>query len=424
MTYSTISLSVFIFIFIGDIVTLIDSFGSIRGSTELMIAFRTISLIGLFMLAFKTSWKNLIPKESFFIYKLFMAYSFFSFIHGGINAQDYWDWKFLLLRYAPSIFIALAIVAGLNYEMSIKIFRFILNRIFLFSFVFVPISLKTDYLELYARAVMPVSLLLLCVPYLRFKWRTLVVIVAIFSFAVDISYRTNVLRLILSISILCLYFSRRIISVGMLNIFLCIIFCAPLVFLYLGSSGQFNIFSENPIDYKVNEGMENAPNANLADDTRTFLYREVYNSMVKRDSSFLFGEGGGAAYDSDFFASENVNARGRYGSEVGFLNTLLCSGIIGVLLYALILFYPAYYGINFSNNFLCKMLGLSLITHWPLFFIEEIPRMDMHFYCIWLVIGLCLSNKFRTLTDAELRQFFILNTKKVSRNNRDAVRRV
>lgn len=51
----------------------------------------------------------------------------------------------------------------------------------------------------------------------------------------------------------------------------------------------------------------------------------------------------------------------RYASEVGALNTLLYSGIIGLLLYWIIFFYASYKAINDSDNILSRMLGLFII---------------------------------------------------------------
>jgi hypothetical protein len=85
------------------------------------------------------------------------------------------------------------------------------------------------------------------------------------------------------------------------------------------------------------------------------------------------------------------------------------SGAIGVLLYALMLFVPAYYAINQSNNRLCKMLALFLAARWLLYFVEDMALVDMNYFFLWLTIGLCLSNRFRAMSDQQLKKFFILN---------------
>jgi hypothetical protein len=50
------------------------------------------------------------------------------------------------------------------------------------------------------------------------------------------------------------------------------------------------------------------------------------------------------------------------------------------------------------------MLGLYLLLRWVLLFIEEQPQFDVINYINWVAMGLCLSNRFRALTDEQLRE--------------------
>lgn len=407
MSYSTIALATFICILIGDMFWFASITG-VYGNTNLVAALNLVSVTCLLVLSLKFSWKDKTPSNGLLVFVLFMAWGLFSFVRGALNAQDYWDWKILLLGYSFSISVPLAMVVGLNYKITAKTFRFIL-KLFLLGFVLIPFSRTTNY-EFYARAMMAVSLLILFVPYLKYKWRVLIFVVAMISISMDFSYRANLLRVLMSAGLLSVFFGRHLIKVSTLNFATGVLFCLPLVFLHLGVSGKFNVFTENAFDYVVATGNDsNTAKADLSNDTRTFLYVEVLSSMLERDSSFMFGEGGGAAYRTYAFGTQTLNERGRYSSEVGFLNTLLYSGAIGVLLYSAVLFTAAYYAINHSNNYLCKTLALFLAGHWVLFFIEDITRLDLNFYLIWVAVGLCLSKQFRALTDVEIKQF--LNSK-------------
>ncbi len=407
MTYNTITLISFICILMADVIIRINSFiGVSNGSTIAVAGLQFISAFGLLMLCHEFRFKNKIPNKGLLAFKLFMGWNIFSFIWGAYNAQNYWDWKTLLLNYSFSILIPLTIIVGIHYEVSLNTLRFILRKVFLFGFICIPLALATDY-EMYARVVIGVSIFLLFMPYLNKKWWILLIIVAVTSISMDISYRSNTMRILFPVALLILYLYRQLISAKILNYFAVALLILPLLFLYLGVTSQFNVFQESIFNYQVYTGSEtNARETNLDADTRTFLYKEVVHSMRKRNSSFLVGEGGGAAYETHFFAKSVVSTRGRYGCEVGFLDTLLYSGMVGVFFYALILFTAVYYAINRSNNYLCKMLGLFLAFHWVLFFIEDITKFDLNFFFIWLVVGLCMSNKFRELSDVEVKQFF------------------
>ena len=83
---------------------------------------------------------------------------------------------------------------------------------------------------------------------------------------------------------------------------------------------------------------------------------------MEKKGTFLFGEGGCGKYYTKAFKNALFGAN-RYASEVGALNTLLYSGIIGLLLYWIIFFYASYKAINDSDNILSRMLGLFIIWH-------------------------------------------------------------
>jgi len=407
MTYSRVSLFAFIFILVTDVIVRMNSFiGISDGSTNVVALLHVLTALGLLVLCYKSGLKNKMPHLAWLAFYAFMAWNVFQFTRGVFNAQDYWDWKALLLSYSFSIIIPLAIVVGLNYRLNIKLFRFILRILFVFGFAIIPLALATDF-ELYARVVIGISLLILFVPWLPYKWKVLVIVVAITSVLMDVSYRINAIKILFSFMLLLMYFNRRFIGRRILNLFAVLLFALPMFLFILGLTGQFNIFQDNKADITVETGNDAADRTvNLSGDTRTFLYVEVLSSMLKKGSSFMIGEGGGSAYESPFFAVYDLNGRGRYGCEVGFLNAVLYSGFIGVLLYMFMLALSAYYAINKSNNYSCKLLGLFVAFHWVVFFIEDITLMNMNFYFIWLAIGLCLSNQYRALSDNDVSELF------------------
>ena len=188
-------------------------------------------------------------------------------------------------------------------------------------------------------------------------------------------------------------------------------FIIPPIFLVLGITNQYNIFKPTDDIDKYAIAYDNGMESNLATDTRTFLYQEVFSSM-QENHSFIFGEGAAAKYKTEYFDDMGAQNNARYGAEVGFLNTLLYSGVIGILSYALVLFSAVYYGVARSNNFFCKMLALFLAFRWIVFFIEDFTVYDSNYYFLWLSAGLCLSKEFRALTDADIKQYFTFSGKK------------
>lgn len=407
LTPARVALISFIAVLISDVVVRVNSFiGLSNGSTLLMFVLQTVAVAGFLFLASRFVWRKQMPTAALLVFQLLMLWGLVSFTRGVFSISGYWEWKVLLLNYLPTILMPLVISLGLNFPIATRVLRFVLRRLFVLGFAFIPIALSYDT-ELYSRIVIPVTLFMLFVPYLKLRWKILIFVVALASVAMDLSYRVNVMRNATAVGLLGLYLFRHLLHRSTLNLIAGLALSLPLVFFYLGVSGTFNVFRDSlTMDYSVsvNEGGETRQSA-LAADTRTFLYQEVLYSMLKRGSSFLIGEGGGSGYESDWFQSTVLTETGRFGSEVGFLNTVLYSGAIGVVLYAMMLFIAVYHAINRSNNMLCKMLGLFLAFHWVIFFIEDIPKLDMNYFLIWFAIGLSLSHRFRALYDVELRNF-------------------
>lgn len=410
MTYGQLSVLSLILIAIADVIIRVSSFIELpNGSTQAVTLFQFSSILILIVFCIRFEWNKALPRKVLLLLLLFMIWNIFQFFRGLYNVQDYWDLKFLLLHYLPSICIPFAITIGLDYQNHIKTYRFVFKVMLLIGFLFIPFSIVNDY-GLYARVVIGIGLFLLFLPYVSRKWQYLLVTVSAISIFMDLTYRSNVLRLLVPILLVSMYFifnKKLFLSKG-LNFAAVFCFCLPLIILSLGVTDNFNIFEENIFDYEVSgTNIGSSGVTNLATDTRTFLYQEVLWSMDSNNSSLLIGEGGGSAYESDFFSNYDVNYRGRYGSEVGLLNSLLYSGIVGIVLYASMLFISIYYGINRSNNYLTKMIAIFLAFHWILFFIEDRARFDMNNYFIWMAMGICLSNEFRAMSEADVKNYFV-----------------
>ena len=128
-------------------------------------------------------------------------------------------------------------------------------------------------------------------------------------------------------------------------------------------------------------------------DTRTFLYQEVFDDLTDNDA-WIFGKGINGKYYSDYFASKHTEGgdhEERIQSEVGFLNILLKGGQIQTLLYIILLALAVYNSFFRSNSKFMLILGLILLTHFVLLFMEEYIKYDLYNILIWMLIGMALS---------------------------------
>ena len=90
----------------------------------------------------------------------------------------------------------------------------------------------------------------------------MVFIVVIVSVSLDISYRTNVLRLLFPIGLLMTFYlmSGVFLNRRIINYVVSILFITPLFFLGLGVTDKFNIFQEKIIDIEIVVDSNNGSN--------------------------------------------------------------------------------------------------------------------------------------------------------------------
>lgn len=325
-----------------------------------------------------------------------IAWNVVTIARGGIDAKNYWDWKFLLFSNLPALLVPLSALLGNNIQSIARLFHFIFPLYFVITFLtLLPIGAH-QIVYLWT----PLYFMILCLPYMTRRQKYIVVVLIVIVFVVYFAARSNTIRIVMA---LVIAFSYKLV-INHTRLFATlhrVLFIIPIIFLFLGVSGEFNIFDmQSYINHKVVVHGAAGESDNMLADTRTLLYRENLTSMDKHNS-FLFGEGGCGKYESLIFKNNVIGAY-RYASEVGFLNTLLYSGVIGVLLYGLIFYKASRLAICYSNNVLVKLMGIFIIFRWDYFFVEEFTKFNTNFFWLWLMIGMCLSPAFRALSDEDL----------------------
>jgi hypothetical protein len=378
------------------------------GSTNFAIVTAILKVISFCYLIFyirKCDWKKQIPIKALRLFKILIFWNIITIIRGALNANDYWDWRFFGLSSFFYFLVPYAMVIGVMFFSNASFFRFVYKRIYIYATVLIPFTFMG--LFLYGRAVISVWFYVLLSIYIPKRRRLLIFATALTAVVTCYEIRANVLRIVMAICLFMAYYFRRFIRISYLKIACFLFFITPLVLLSLGISGYFNVFQPFDEDEQFVISEAGKESSNLIQDTRTGLYVEVLSSVLE-SKTLIFGGGATAKYKSDMFITID-DGRGRYGAEVGFLNTLLYAGIIGVLLYFLVLMAAAYYAINCSNNFLSKILGVFVAFRWMVFFIEDITKYDINFYFLWIAIGMCFSTQFRMQTDNDLKRWLVKN---------------
>jgi len=173
-----------------------------------------------------------------------------------------------------------------------------------------------------------------------------------------------------------------------------ILLLVPAVSLYLGVQGQ-SIF-------KLMSGDETGTYSQMDPyaDTRTFLYYEVFQDL-KTNNAFLFGKGLDGGYYSPSFVTFD-----RLAVEVGFLQILLKTGIVGLILYITVIILTIRKALIKSNNLFIKSMGLLLASYMIMIFIENIIAFNLLNIVIWFIIGMCNSQILREMDNEEIKNLF------------------
>lgn len=373
--------------------------------------------IFIFYLIYLLKNKNLEKNIPYQVYRLFnwnIIWLMVTLFIGILNSTNYWDYKVIFIESLPFYFLSYSIIFGAQFELFTKIVQIIFKYVFIIGFILIPAFLYMNQ-EIYSRFMVPVSFMILLFPVLNLKNRFIVILVIAVSFITAFTFRSNVLKIFFSVLILVLYYFRSFISLKFLKSLILILYLSPIVLFFLGVFNIFNIFNQDIDQDKYTVNTVNFGEESMVADTRTFVYAELLKSMSD-NNSFLIGEGGAAKYKTEAFQGLlSTHDKYRYASEVGILNLLLSSGIIGVVLFFLLLYVVTYTGIVHSNNNICKYLTLYIPFHWILMFIEEYSEFDMNNFIFWVVIGFIASNKFRSFSDDEIRIYFfnITRNKKI-----------
>lgn len=408
MKFNKLILFTLIAVVLTDMYRILGSVGALNlsNATSLATFLNYSSIAVLIYYANKVGFGgNDTPQAIRYLFILWILGNILSLIRGSFFAEDYWDWKAILLYSLAFSFIPMAFFIGRNIESASTVFRFVLKVLFPFGFLLIPLAYVSS-IELYSRIMIPVGLLIVFLPFLKYKWKLLVIIVAVTSILIVIGFRSNLIKIAFSVGLILIYLLRNYIpkiSLRFLRIFL---FALPIVFLVLAVTGKYNVFSEIGSQEGYTTLNTRGEVENLMTDTRSGLYRDVLATM-DQSGNWLMGEGAGGRYQTERFDYLG-DGRGRYGSEVGILNILLYHGLIGVSIYFLLLFTVSYYAIRRSNNTLAQLLGLYIAFRWTFAFVEEFTQYDLNFYFFWITIGLVSSTRFREMTNDDIKQYLEL----------------
>lgn len=365
--------------------------------SEVIYLFPLVSSVIMLFVYFGTYWRvSLRGAKITILFDILLAWILISLGRSLLQCHSLGDIvEVIFSNYLGlSLFPVLFFIAGTKPEYFFAINKTLSIYILIAALVSM---LFINYFEFQLFLLLPIFYIIITIPLRTPGGRLMVILIAVSIIIVSFTNRAGLIRILISFCILGAYYLMKMVRINkkLLHTLVLLVLMIPIISLYLGMKGQ-SVFQ-----IVLGEEHDNYSQLNPYADTRTFLYYEVFQDL-KLNNAFLFGKGMNAGYASDSFQTYN-----RQVVEVGFLQMLLKTGIIGCLLYFSIILSAIVKALGRSRSLFIKALGLLLASYLLLFFIENIIAYNLLNVIIWYIIGLCSSETLRSLSDQEIRNLFL-----------------
>lgn len=372
------------------------------GTTFLWWAINTVTLFALLVAKPKFYESN--NNSTNLVIFIYLFWNLSCIVRGAFIAENYWEWKNL---------VTMSFVLLLPLILYISTHRLLVQALFTQYIKYIlPAFLLVMFIisrAAWGIFLIPISILILFLPLLTKKWQITIVCISLFAATASFGARSTVIKFTVPILLTALFYLRPLIGPKLLGLGRLLLLGLPIVLLILGLSGLFNVFK---IDQYVKGNVytnstSNGEKEDLTADTRTGLYAEVLASAIKNNylwwgrtpargnDSLLFGE--------EIEAQTNTGKYERFSNEVSILNVFTWTGLIGVILYFLIFIRASYLAIHKSKSWYMKLLGLYLCFRWAYAWVEDFSNFDLSYILLWILIGMCFSTSFRSMTDGEFK---------------------
>ncbi len=366
----------------------------ISNNVKYILAFASIILIAIVYLT--TYWRiDFKDKASLRIFDLLVLCILVNLVRSLLQIDSAEGFKgFFRSSYmALSLFPVLFLMIGVNpryFYSTNRILTVYMVAVGLFSLFFL------GYFELQIFLLMPIFYIILTIPLRSPSGKIYILLISVSLLIVSMTNRAGILRILISYSILAAYYLIAYVKINkkLLITLVFLILMVPPAGLFLGSRGQ-SIF-------QMTLGENDQPYSQMDPyaDTRTFLYQEVFQDL-RASKSLVFGKGLNAGYYSEAFETYS-----RMVVEVGFLQILLKTGIVGFILYVTVIVTAIVKSLKKSKNTFLKSLGLLLASYIIMLFLENVVAYNLLNVIIWIVIGMCHSEELLGMNDKEIKTFF------------------
>lgn len=340
--------------------------------------------------------KNDFNTHPFFIF--YFIYCIITYLRGFFNIQTSTDWINQLSTLLFSSFLIPFFIFLSTPDKIIPIWRSFLTwglLLCLINFFYPP----SDGMMSFEHNMSFFNVFILCIPYIKNKYKLFIIIAVIIVITYDINRRSILINnlvpfiLLFAVPIIRKTNYRRLI----IRTFIII----PVVLLTLGLSGVFNIFkyTESMSDFTIE-----ANSRKFTTDSRSGIYEDVF-SELQREKAYIWGLGGNGKTQTHLAKDQfSIWSKGRESTESGMLNHIQYGGLIGFLAYGLLLLGAAIRGSNANNDFI-KLLSVFISFKFLYSFIEDPIMTNAQTFYLFLWIGMCYNKKFKRMNNSQIKLY-------------------
>ena len=338
--------SIFVFLVPGKIVAI-----SILASYPLMAI----------LILFLPSFNQLRFEGRLYVY-LFVLSNLLIIGRGIVDAESQEDWKILFSQVIPiGIIFPLCVFLGVKNNILCIVF----SSFFKYGILGASVLLLGSGLGMFGfpHNISPIYLFVIFIPYLETKWKIITLLVVVVSFFSELGMRANMLNILMAFLISGTFFFRRFrLMLSTIRFGRLFILIAPIVFMILGLTGQFNIFKIGELVGEYDIESENGSKQDIAIDSRTGIYLDVILELNKQEA-FIWGLGGSGKTPTHLTEVEwgdfsEIYKEGRRATESGMLNYAQWGGVVAMIIYILLFAKASYLGVCKSKNWLMISIGL------------------------------------------------------------------
>lgn len=365
------------------------------------------------ILRFKTKYSTIlstsyIEKYDWRLINMYLLWLLFNSVRGAFIAENYWEWKQLITG-MQSLSLPLFVYIFSIPDISQRVLKYWFKYA-LFIFILLVPFLGTDAYHFYLG---PLFIVGCFIPIIPKKWKVIIGGLLIIMLLINLGARSQVIKSAVVLLIALGVYYKKYVSIKLLKLIHAFCYILPVILLYLGISGTFNIFQ----DLSLNEGKYvekkvvngQVKEDDLSADTRTFIYVEVIESALEHNY-VIWGRTPARGNDSASFGSFNAEElkTGKYerhANELCHTNVFTWLGLIGVVLYSLIYFRSSYLALYKSNNKYVKYLGCFIAFRWAYGWIEDFNRFDIMNISLWMIIAMGISIQFRSMSNEQFKSW-------------------